>query len=479
MADCSANAQEIRTIKYVFQFDDLPRKEITLNFDNSTFQMIPETQSSPLPSWTKLTCCKCPHCPLDEKRHEFCPIAANMSNIVDCFSADILEKNALVTVTVPERKYCKRVSVKTAASSLLGIFMVTSGCPIMDKLKPMARFHLPFASIEETIYRSASTYLVAQHFLSEEDQEPDWEMKKMSLIYNDIEKVNKSFLARLEQGISDDSITSTLLTLECFAYYMNLSIQGNLFYDLEYLFSGGDSAKSSSAENTFDINYIFKFNNGDVKKFKLCIDKETLSLANKPEGPYPGWALLHCSQCSNCTLKENTDSHCPIARNMHDLVDFFKYSLSFKNAEVAVETEERSYISTVPLSSSISSLMGIYMATSGCPILSSLKTMVRFHLPFASSEETVFRTLSMYLLSQHFKRKKGLEPDWNVNSLSSLFENINIINSDFCSRLRNLNFEDASLNALIKLDCFAHAMKLTSNKACLDKIKSLFDAYLI
>ena len=51
--------------------------------------------------------------------------------------------------------------------SLIGIYMVTSGCPIMDKLRPMARFHLPFASTEETIYRAISTYLLGQYFLEQ------------------------------------------------------------------------------------------------------------------------------------------------------------------------------------------------------------------------------------------------------------------------------------------------------------------------
>ena len=37
--------------------------------------------------------------------------------------------------------------------------MALSGCPVLEQLKPMARFHLPFASVEETIYRAASMYL--------------------------------------------------------------------------------------------------------------------------------------------------------------------------------------------------------------------------------------------------------------------------------------------------------------------------------
>jgi hypothetical protein len=34
-------------------------------------------------------------------------------------------------------------------------------------VKPMARFHLPLASEEETIYRATTMYLLAQYFLRE------------------------------------------------------------------------------------------------------------------------------------------------------------------------------------------------------------------------------------------------------------------------------------------------------------------------
>jgi len=49
--------------------------------------------------------------------------------------------------------------------------------PIFEKLKPMVRFHLPFASIEETKYRAISMYLLAQYFLYQQGSQPDWDLK--------------------------------------------------------------------------------------------------------------------------------------------------------------------------------------------------------------------------------------------------------------------------------------------------------------
>ena len=36
-----------------------------------------------------------------------------------------------------------------------GLIMATAGCPWTDRLRPMARFHLPFATEAETVYRDA------------------------------------------------------------------------------------------------------------------------------------------------------------------------------------------------------------------------------------------------------------------------------------------------------------------------------------
>ena len=55
--------------------------------------------------------------------------------------------------------------------------MATSGCPHMDFFKPMARFHLPLANAEETVYRATSMYLLAQYFLQREGKEADMELE--------------------------------------------------------------------------------------------------------------------------------------------------------------------------------------------------------------------------------------------------------------------------------------------------------------
>ena len=69
-----------------------------------------------------------------------------------------------VTVRTDERTFTKETMIQHGLSPLVGIIMTTGGCPIMEHLKPMVRFHLPFASLEETIFRMVSMYLMVQYY---------------------------------------------------------------------------------------------------------------------------------------------------------------------------------------------------------------------------------------------------------------------------------------------------------------------------
>src|SRR3990170_3733238 len=181
--------------RYRFTLANGDIKEFDLQLDNETLSLItPDRESHP--EWTQLSYKQCPNCPLTPPKL-LCPIAANLVGVVDCFKDFISYDEADIEVATEERVYKKHTSLQKGISSLIGIYMVTSGCPIMDKLRPMVRTHLPFATVDETIYRVISMYLLAQYFLYKRSKEPDWELKKLVNIYSDIETVNKHFRERL------------------------------------------------------------------------------------------------------------------------------------------------------------------------------------------------------------------------------------------------------------------------------------------
>src|SRR5437870_8103956 len=85
------------------------------------------------------------------------------------------------------------------------MYMVTSACTVMDKRRPMVRFHLPFGSMEETVYRAVSMYLTAQYLLMRKGKTPDWDLKKLVEIYKAVTHVNRGISNRLSSASEEDA----------------------------------------------------------------------------------------------------------------------------------------------------------------------------------------------------------------------------------------------------------------------------------
>ena len=117
------------------------------------------------------------------------------------------------------------------------------------------------------------------------------------------------------------------------------------------------------------------------------------------------------------------------------------------------------------------------MTTSGCPIMEPLKPMVRYHLPFASLDETVFRMVSMYLMSQFIRSKAGKKPDWNIEKLMKIYEQVKKLNKDFGQRMRAAAKSDVNIHALVKLNVFAVMLPVEIDNL-LKEITPSFAAYL-
>jgi hypothetical protein len=122
--------------------------------------------------------------------------------------------------------------------------------------------------------------------------------------------------------------------------------------------------------------------------------------------------------------------------------------------------------------------MGLYMVTSGCPIMDKLRPMVYTHLPFSSLEETLYRAASMYLFAQYFRQQEGKRPDWKLEDFAKIYEDIATVNQSFTKRLLSINPRDASLNGLVGLDCFASVAAFSTAAETVQEFESLFGAYL-
>ena len=92
----------------------------------------------------------------------------------------------------------------------------------------MARFHLPLASREETIYRATSMYLLAQYFRAQNHQPPDFEFRGLQEIYRNVQVVNAAMVERLRHATESDYMVNAVVFLDLYAVAVQQTIAESL-----------------------------------------------------------------------------------------------------------------------------------------------------------------------------------------------------------------------------------------------------------
>lgn len=225
------------------------------------------------------------------------------------------------------------------------------------------------------------------------------------------------------------------------------------------------------------IQYRFRKKDNSREHFRFELSGLSLELVGNIPDVLPDWTKLEFHQCPNCPLKRETHPHCPLAANMVNIVNRFDDLISFDEIRVDVITEERQISQQTTAQLGISSMMGLVIATSGCPHAAVFKPMARFHLPLASKEETLFRATSTYLLAQYFLKQAGQSTDLELKGLSRIYDNMQIINLAIVRRLRGTAKSDSSINAIVILDNYAKSLPYAIEKS-LEDIRYLFSSFL-
>ena len=233
-----------------------------------------------------------------------------------------------------------------------------------------------------------------------------------------------------------------------------------------------------NSPETVRIEYEFTLRNGVRKQFAVSLQKPGLGLVPPGRGALPAWTALTHHRCPNCPLDPARHPHCPVAANLVDVIESFRDCVSTEEARIVIRHAAREYHRRASVQYGVSSLMGLYMVTSGCPILDKLRPMVQTHLPFATIDETTYRVVSMYLLAQYFLHQRGRRMDWKLDLLVRLCEDINQVNQAFVGRIQSIRPRDASLNAIVNLDCFPTLTAFSITRDSLKGLEALFGAYL-
>jgi hypothetical protein len=225
------------------------------------------------------------------------------------------------------------------------------------------------------------------------------------------------------------------------------------------------------------IKYRFRLENGQGDSYQVDLDPQSMESIQPQNTKLPNWVNLDFNQCDNCPLTLKQTLRCPAAVSMVRLVNRFARLLSYDDITVVVVTDERVIYKQTTIQRGVCSLMGLLMATSGCPMMAFFKPMARFHLPFASTDETIWRAISSYLLAQYYLHQDGKPADVQFEGLSRIYSEIQTVNISFAKRLRAACQHDSMVNAIILLDMFAQSMPSAIDES-LDEIKPIFMPYL-
>jgi hypothetical protein len=223
------------------------------------------------------------------------------------------------------------------------------------------------------------------------------------------------------------------------------------------------------------FRYRFRFRDGGERTFDVSLDRRTRRLLPAENAPLPEWTRLDFHPCEHCPLPKAAGARCPVAVALVPVISAFGERKSFEAVEVRVESETRTYVKTESLQNALSALLGLLMATAGCPVLDPLRPMAEMHLPFMTREETHFRMLATHLVRQFLAARRGESADWSLAGLERLTRDLFRLNVGFCQRLNAVVASDASVNAVVVLSLLADFNENPPEQEQLDRLGELFE----
>lgn len=193
-----------------------------------------------------------------------------------------------------------------------------------------------------------------------------------------------------------------------------------------------------------------------------------------PKGDIPEWCNLEYKQCPNCTLSGIWHKHCPLAVRLIPFVNLPECN-SYDEVKVEVTMENKTVIADTSAQEAFSSLLGLVMATSGCPHTSFFKPMAWYHQPFSTPDETMYRVCTTYLFSL-FLHKKGRSINISFDMLKTIYKNIHMINVHIASRIHSYSKTDSAVNAIVLLDLITKDLPIAVDED-LNELKRLFESH--
>ena len=195
--------------------------------------------------------------------------------------------------------------------------------------------------------------------------------------------------------------------------------------------------------------------------YQIVSDQDSLEIqlesplsGNEPAQPGSEyhWAQLERHQCKGCPYQES--NYCPVAINLQKYVDVFSNLASFDLVEATVILDDKIHVKgRLPAQQLLSSIIGMIIANSaGCPRTHILKPMVAFHRPFASQEESIYRSIANAAITYHLRSSQDINLE---HYIASHYDNLRLVNIGLVKRLQDVHPDwEAVINAIVNLDLF-------------------------
>jgi hypothetical protein len=216
---------------------------------------------------------------------------------------------------------------------------------------------------------------------------------------------------------------------------------------------------------THTVTYLFRLENGGEHRFDVDLDRPAARAAED----LPSWTALAKNTCPHCPLPKTAGAVCPAAADLAPVVKRFSALASIDGAEVRVITDVREVRKRTDVQTALSGLMGLILATSGCPILRRLRPLAETHLPFLTETEMIYRMAAMQLFGCFLRGEPA-----SFDGLHHFFDDLDTLDKAFAERLRTAAEKDASLNALMVLHARAMIASLSIDQE-LDRIRGWFE----
>lgn len=219
---------------YQFKFDDGTSRGFKVRLDDETGVLLDDVNHQS-PEWTRLEFHQCSHCPYRTSDMAYCPVAQSVARVAEAFKGELSHRSTTVFVKTENRFYGKKTDLQTGLQSLFGLVMGASRCNHMNLFKPMARYHLPFSTFEETVVRVLGKYLISQFLVAKDGGAPDMDLHELMEKYARVSIVNRFIIQRVRSIAKGDADKNAIVILDGFAALLPMELQGG-FENLSKIF---------------------------------------------------------------------------------------------------------------------------------------------------------------------------------------------------------------------------------------------------